>query len=186
LGLLALGACAAKTAVVRPPKDLSRIRRVSVVPFEGPGGQAATDAFVRRLMAGGLEVTDARHGGDAVLRGVVTEYKANNTLMVFLGKTMLVSPGGQSVVVDHPIVSPGASLAVPEGTAAGVQKAQVATINAIVAVSARLEETPGGRALWSAESTYEGLDVESALQTVTEILAGSLAQVLPQAGRKSL
>ena len=44
------------------------------MPFDGPGGSAATDEFVRELVGTGLAVSDAKHPGDVILRGTVTEH----------------------------------------------------------------------------------------------------------------
>jgi len=156
-----------------------------VTPFEGAGGQEVADEFVRELVRTGLEVTDAQHPGDAILGGIVTEYKPNSTLMVFLGKTTLIAPGGQSVVLNNPIVSPGASQAVPESNEAGAQTAQVAAVSAVVGVTARLTDAASGKILWSGSYAYEGFDLHGALQPVVAFMMQSLARFLPQMNRRS-
>src|ERR1017187_7497210 len=78
-GSLALCACATKPKLVNSSADFSKIHKISVVPFEGTGGREATDEFVRQLLAGGLEVTDDKHPGDAVLKGTVTSYNPAHT-----------------------------------------------------------------------------------------------------------
>src|SRR5260370_7398234 len=54
--------------ILRSMLDFSKVRRISVVPFEGLGGPAATDEFIRSLVGTGVEVSDAHHPGDAILR----------------------------------------------------------------------------------------------------------------------
>jgi hypothetical protein len=63
-----LGACAPRAAVVthKPAFDFAKIHRVAVAPFEGSGGPALTAEFVRQLLASGLQVSESRHGVDAV------------------------------------------------------------------------------------------------------------------------
>jgi len=124
-GGLMLTACAAKPAAVKPGVDFSRIRKISVASFEGAGGREVADEFVRQLLAAGLEVTDNRHAGDATLKGTVTSYTPARTLMVFLGKTTILAPGGQPLTVNNPILAPGSSQAVPQAAGLGVSNAQV-------------------------------------------------------------
>jgi TolB-like protein len=156
-----------------------------VTPFEGVGGREVTDEFVRELVRTGLEVTDAQHPGDAVLGGTVTEYRPNSTLMVFLGKTTVMAQGGQAVVVNNPIISPGASQAVPESAAAGAKSAQVASVNAVVGVTARLTDASSGQPLWSGSYSYEGFDLQGALQPVVSFMRQSMSRLLPQMNRRS-
>jgi TolB-like protein len=144
-----------------------------------------TDEFVRELVRTGLEVRDAKHPGDAVLGGIVTEYKPNNTLMVFLGKTTVIAPGGQPVVQNNPMVSPGGSQAVPDSKAAGSQNAQVASVSAVVDVMARLTDVSSGKILWSGSYSYEGFDLQGALQPVVAFLMQSMSRLLPQMNRPS-
>jgi TolB-like protein len=181
---LALGACATKHPMAAAGTEFSKIRRVSVVPFEGTGGREVTDEFVRRLVLTGLEVTDARHPGDAILGGSVTDYKANRTLMVFLGKTTVIAPGGQPFVMNNPILAPGASQGAPESLVAGAQNAQVASVGAEVSVTASLTDASNGRLLWSGRYAYEGFDMDGALQPVVASLIRSLSSVVPQMNRR--
>src|SRR5713101_4267694 len=93
LSLIFWAGCAGKQVIVNPAFDFSKVRRISVAPFGGPGGAAATDEVVKELVQTGLEVTDAKHPGDVILQGSVTEYKPNMQLMVFIGN-------------DFPVVTP--------------------------------------------------------------------------------
>ena len=156
-----------------------------MTPFQGVGGREVTDEFVRELIRIGLEVTDAQHPGDAVLAGTVTEYRPSSTLMVFLGKTTVIAPGGQPVVLNNPLVSPGGSQAVPENTAAGAPHAQVASVSAVVGVAASLTEQASGKVLWSGNYSYEGLDVESAFQPVVAFMMQSMSRFLPRMNGRS-
>src|SRR5262245_59514568 len=73
--VLILSACAPKQQIViNQAFDFAKVRRISVVPLDGPGGPAATDALVKELVETGIEVTDAKHPGDIVLKGSVLEY----------------------------------------------------------------------------------------------------------------
>jgi TolB-like protein len=184
IGSLALCACATKPKLVNPSADFSKIHKISVVPFEGAGGREATDEFVRQLLAGGLEVTDDKHPGDAVLKGAVTSYNPAHTLIVFLGKTSVLEPGGQLLTVTNPVVSPGAAQVTPD-VATGTQSAQVASVSAVVEVAARLTDASSGSPIWSGSYSYEALDMPLAIQTVIGNLAQSLGHILPALNRQS-
>src|SRR5690348_940037 len=101
--VVALAGCASNPSKVRSGFDFSKVKRVSIVPFQGNGGSEATNAFVRCLVHTGLEVTDEHHPGDLVISGVVTEYRTDKTSIVYLGKSSLVTPAGQTLDVINPV-----------------------------------------------------------------------------------
>jgi len=171
---------------MKPAAYFSKIRKISVVSFEGTGGSEVTVEFVRQLLARGLEVTDGQHPGDAVLRGVVVDYKPSNTLMVFLGKTTVLVPGGQPVTVNNPILSPGAAQVTPDAAVVGTQNAQVASVSAAVGVEARLTDPSSGAALWAGRYSYEAVDMPGAVQTVVGALAQSLSRAVHPVNEHSL
>ena len=137
-----------------------------MTPFEGMGGTAAADEFVKQLVRTGVEVTDARHPGDVILKGSVTEYMPNNQLMVILSD-------------DNPIVSPS-SQATPEGAALGAHQAQMASVIATVGIQARLIDASTKKIVWADSYSYEGLDLSAALGAAVGSLTRSLRRVLPR------
>ncbi len=165
-GVMLASGCATQQVVVNTAFDFSKVRRISVQPFEGPGGAAATDEFVKQLVGTGLEVTDARHPGELILKGSVMDYKSNNQLMVFLGG-------------DNPIVTSSAQVT-PEEAAAGAHKTQVASVMASVAIQVRLMEASSRTIVWADSYSYEGLDLAAALQAVVGALKQSMGRPLPQ------
>jgi hypothetical protein len=170
---------------VKPGYNFAKIQRISVHPFEGPGGPAVTDEFVRQLVGTSLEVTDQKHSGDVILTGSVTDYKPTTKLMVFLGNTSVLTPGGQAVVVSNPVVSVGGSQVTPEGPALGLPNTQVVSVSATVGVIARLVDSSTGNIVWSDTYTYEGLDTTSALDAVIGSLLKSLGHFVPRAVPKN-
>ncbi len=185
LSAFSLAGCAASKAAGKREFDFSKIRRVSVALFEGQHGRAAADELIKKLVGTGLEVTDARHPGNAVLVGVVTEYKPDDQRIVFLGDTTLMAPGGQTVVVKNPVVSLGSAQITAEGAVVGIPNAQIGSVTATVGVMARLVDASSGRTLWEDRYTYEGLDPARTLEAVVGRLARSLSRVLPQMNKRA-
>jgi TolB-like protein len=163
---------------VAPAFDFSKVRRISVAPFEGQGGQAVSDEFVRELVGKGRVVTDVHHPGDVILKGLVTDYKANSALMVFLGNTSLVTPAGRTVTVDDPVLSLSASRVSPEGTVIANPGGQIAAVSARVEVTAHLFAASSGNLLWTGNFSYEALDIPHALEAVVASLTEALERLL--------
>src|ERR1051325_11900781 len=156
------GCAAPKTAVPLMSGDLSNVRKISVGAFEGPGGGEVMNAFVKNLVHTNLQVTDAHHAGQVILKGSVTDFKPSNQYIVFLGPTTLMTARGQSVNVTDPIVSPGSYQATLEGKPVGITNPQVVSVTALFGVMVQLTDPVSGRALWANSTAYEGLDLESA------------------------
>jgi hypothetical protein len=166
---LVLNGCAPHRVVVNPAFDFSKVRRISVAPFDGPGGAVATDEFVKELVETGIEVTDAKHAGDVILRGMVTEYKPNMQLMVFLGD-------------DNPVITAGAQVT-PEAAALGAHRAQVASVISTVGIQARLMDASTHSIVWADSFSYEGLDLPTALDATIGALTRSLKRAVPSMNR---
>lgn len=183
--LLLFPGCANRMSV-KADYDFSKVRRMAVPEFSGPGGDAVANEFVRQLVATRLEVTERREGADLVLSGAVTEFKPGDKLMVFLGDTTTVSPGGQTVVVTNPVVSLSGTQVTTQGAAMGLPNTQVVSVSASVGIIAKLLDAGTGEAVWSDSYTYEGLDIQSALDAVVGAMVRSMGRVIPAARREGL
>jgi hypothetical protein len=179
-----LSGCASSRMTVKPGYDFSKIKKISVGSFVGPGGSAVSDEFVRLLIGSGISIVDAKHTGDVTLSGSVTEYRPGDKLMVFLGDTSVAGANGQTVVMNNPIINLSGSQVSPLGPAMGVPNTQVVSVSATVGVIARLVDTPTGSVVWADSLSYEGLDIQSALQGTVGSLVRSLSRVLPQVPKK--
>jgi hypothetical protein len=167
LSLLFLAGCAGQRMTGAPTAfDFTKVRRISVDSFDGPGAQAVTDEFVRQLLGTGIEVTDGHHPGDAILKGSVVDYKANNQLTVFLGE-------------GNPIVSPNAQTPT-EAAAISAHKSPIASVMASVGIQTQLTDPSNHRILWADSYSYEGLDLAAALGPVVATLTRSMGKVMPQ------
>jgi hypothetical protein len=178
LALLSTLGCASRPVATNPAFDLSKVRRVAVLPFEGTGGPAVTNEFIRHLVAGGVTVTDTAVNIDAVLTGTVTDYRAGNKTLIFLGETPTMASGGQTVVVTNPVVSIAGSPGAVENATVGAKNAQVVAVSAAVGVVARLRDPVGNRAVWAQDFAYEALDLPTALQATVTTLSEDLLRAL--------
>ncbi len=179
-----LSACASPRMAVKQGYDFSKINRISIAPFSGTGGNAVSDEFVRLLVGTGVEITDTKHPADVILNGSVTEYKPSDKLMVFLGDASVMNSAGQSVILNNPIVSMSGTQVMPQGMAMGVPNAQVVSVSATVGIIARLVDAKTGSMVWADSMSYEGLDINSALQGTVGTLVRSMGRVMPQINRK--
>ena len=177
--LFASAVCSCAPSRPAPPAafDLTKVRRIAVPAFEGPGGTAVRDDFIRRLVAAGITVTDKPVNVDAVLSGAVTEYRSATKTLIFLGEIPRVGSGGQSVVVTNPVVSLSGAAMAPETAAVANKNPQIVSVSATVNVAARLH-TPSGTAVWAGEYGYEALDIPTATHAVVTVLARSLQNAL--------
>lgn len=169
---------------VKAGYDFSKVNRVAVQPFGGSGGEAVTSEFVRQLVGTRLSVSDRKKGADVVLTGSVTDYRPGDKMMVFLGDTSTTNPNGQTVVVTNPVVSLSGTQVTSQGAAMGVPNSQVLSVSASVGIIARLIDSKTGDVVWSDVYSYEGMDVQSAMQAVVGSLVRSLAKVVPAANRQ--
>ncbi len=191
---LALAACVSGPQVaIKRSYDFRKIRRVAVVAFSGTGGDAASDLLAQALLARGADVVERKQldamlaeahlnvsgaldpatvrqigkllGVDALFFGSVTSFSPPRNYLVFTEQ-----PQGAL-----PAVTPIESGSIhSSGMAPGVPGADIITSAATVGLNARMVEVESGSLLWSASQTYEGFDVESAMQEVADGFAGSL------------
>lgn len=150
-----------------------------MLPFEGNGGSAIANEFIRQLLAEGFEISDRAQGVDAVLSGAVTTYKPGEKLMVVLGHTSMVNATGQTVDVANPIISLNSSPVTSESPAFGVPNAQIVAVSASVEVIAKLTHVASGNVVWGDEFSYEALDMKDAVQAVVDELVKSLRRAIP-------
>jgi curli biogenesis system outer membrane secretion channel CsgG len=200
---LALGACAKPHVAVNLNADFSRIRRVAVATFGGPGGDVAADLFAQDLLASGADVVE-RQRLDAVLREqhlAVENILDPSTVKrmgrilgvdaIFVGtvaayvpsQSYLVTSRKSGITLNTVTAVNGATL-YPGSSAAWVPDSQVVTSAAQASVIARMVDVETGSVLWSARMRYEGLDSQETLANITSALAESLVPLWPSLTRR--
>ncbi len=170
---------------VKQGYDFSKIRRVAIQNFGGSGGEPIKNEFVRQLVGSSLSISEQRKGADVVLMGAVTDYKPGDKLMVFVGESRSLTPSGQTVVVTNPVVTLSGTQVTPQGAALGLPDTQILSVSASVGVIARLVDAQTGDVVWSDTYSYEGLDIQSAMQAVVSSLVKSISRVVPAAKARS-
>ena len=182
--LCGVSACLTPSKVTAPQRkpafDIVRVRRIAIAKFDGDGGPAITQAMTRALTESGVLIVDRSRGADALLTGMVVEYKPDRKWMVFLGRTQTTTPDGRAMEVSNPVVAPGGR---PVLTRMGENQIQMVCAGASVSVIARLLSSGNGDVMWAGEFSYEGLDLAAAQQPVISTLAQSLRRSLPRATR---
>lgn len=202
--LLWMAGCATPQVAVNSHADFSRIHRVAVATFGGPGGDVAADLLTQDLLNHGADVIE-RQRLDAILQeqnlansktlDAETVKKIGKILgvdAIFLG-TVATSQPGQSYLVTTsrhgrgyaydsvtPVASPNLT---PGGSVIGVPDAQVLSSAAQAALIARMVDVETGSILWSGRMSYEGVDVQSTMASITSSFAKSLIPLWPDLHR---
>ena len=200
-GLLILAAafagCITPQIAVNSHADFSRIHRVAVATFGGPGGDVAADVFTQDLLEHGADVVE-RQRLDAVLaeqnlagRNVLdpeTVKKIGKILgvdAIFLGTVASNVPSQSYLVTSsrHGInlngVTPVSGNLAPGGSAIGVPDSQVLTSAAQASLISRMVDVETGSILWSGRMSYEGIDSQSTMAGITSSFAKSLIPLWP-------
>ncbi|MBI4396635.1 MAG: hypothetical protein HY548_06040 [Elusimicrobia bacterium] len=172
LAALWLASCQAPRMAMKPGVDFTGIRSIAVIDQNREEKNAVTDEVVRHLLQNGYRVTVASspaslRGEDAYLDITVSRFQPDKQYLVpfdprdneLRDDIILVTPVELSGRNVYP------SLGVP-----GLEESQVFVSNATVSLSAKLMDPQSREALWSHSVTYEGLDLDSAVQGAVESL----------------
>jgi hypothetical protein len=151
---------------VKPGVDFSRIRSIALADQDRPELRAVTDELARQLISRGYSVRLARGraaaDADALLQVSVAQYTPDKKYLVQLDK----DSGGRArdVFVLNPAMEVGGRSVYPTTGVSGVEGAQIVVSNATVSLSARLLDARTKEILWSTAVTYEGLDLDAAVE----------------------
>lgn len=195
-----LSGCAGPQVAVNPRADFSKIRRVAVASFDGPGGNTASDLFAQDLLKHGADVVERQRleailkeqqlsssgildpettkklgkilGVDAIIVGTVSNYTPGQSYIVQSSKEGQIVVGGTvTPVTGRNVYSAGSVLGLPDS--------HVVTSAAQAGIIARMVDVETGSLLWSGRMNYEGYDAETAMSFVTSSLVRSLVPLWP-------
>jgi hypothetical protein len=197
--VLFLGGCATPEVAVNSRADFSKIHRVAVATFGGPGGDVGADLLTQDLLRHGADVVERQrldaliHEQDMGTNGVLdpkTMKKIGKVLgvdAIFLG-TIANNVPSQSYLIPRsrrggygyestPVPIAGGN--VTAGPATGIPRTDIVTSAAQAAIIARMVDVETGSILWSGRMSYEGYDTQSAMASVTGSFAKSLVPLWP-------
>lgn len=176
MGAMLSGCATTAGPVKKATYDFGRVKRVALGTFTGLGGTEVGREFVKQLLASGFVVTDKPQTADAVLSGTVTDYRALNQMLVFLGTATFPGPKDAPIEIVNPIVSGEAQTS--EATALTLPKTQMMMTTASVGVNAQLNDVKTGDLIWANSYSYEGLNMPSAIHIVAGTLASAIHRLV--------
>ena len=173
--------CGGTRSVVKKGFDFSNIKKVAVLRFTGAGGEVISNEFMKQFLSAGISVIDRTDitsvvdtkslNVDAVVSGTVAEFNPSSKMLVFKDKG--------NVIISDKVYPISGTTVVPSGSAFGIEDANVYSVSASVAVSAKMLDATNGEVIWSGSNSYESLDLTSAASAVVSSLKGSLKQYWP-------
>lgn len=195
--LLLAAACATPKVAVNPRSDFSAVKRVAVLPFNGPKGELAADLMTQSLMENGADVVE-RQRLDAVMReqslssssafDPATAKQLGRLLGVdalFVGTVAESTPQSSYIVnqAQNPqytvVTQVSGGTVYSEGTVMGMPNSQLLSTTANVSLLSRMVDVQTGSIMWSASMTYEGFDIPSAMTGITDAFIRSLSPIWP-------
>jgi hypothetical protein len=174
---LLLSSCMAPRGAYDPSYDFAKIRTVKVGDFSAPGkhsnaGSVIQGEFMRQMLSMGYIVKSAEsNDADVILEGSVTEFLPNRRYLV---QNTQKDAKGNIVVVQQNAVEIGGSNVYNLGAAFGADGTQILVSNATVGISSYLKDAKTGQIIWSNTYTYEGLDLNSAMEGAVRYLVTSI------------
>ncbi|OGR44551.1 MAG: hypothetical protein A2X35_00365 [Elusimicrobia bacterium GWA2_61_42] len=195
--LLLLSACVTPKVAFNPRADFSGVKRVAVLPFNGPKGDLAADLMTQSLLEHGADVIE-RQRLDAVMReqslsnsgsfDPATAKQLGKLLGVdalFVGTVAESTPQSSYIVSQSkdPLITSvtqvGGGTVYSEGSVMGMPNSQLLSTTANVSLLSRMVDVQTGSIMWSASMTYEGFDVSSAMSGITDAFIRSLSPIWP-------
>ncbi|MCL2485029.1 MAG: DUF799 domain-containing protein [Endomicrobia bacterium] len=169
--------CASNRAVIKQDFDFSAIRTVRVGNFSpannvlSSSGDAVQSAFIRQLLARGfMVVVDPNAPADAVIQGSVLTFQPERR---FLVRTSDNRRPGHWHGWGSDAIEVGGSNVYDLGPAFGMDGRVIAS-NATVGISAHMTDVRTGKVVWSISFSYEGLDLNSALNGAVRFIVRTL------------
>jgi hypothetical protein len=174
------GGCAMRMAAVKPGFEIKTIRTVALGQFTGTGqyqgsGDTVRDEFARQLLKSGFVVKRAGENADAVLSATVTQYSPERRFLFYTPQSQSQAQQQTQINLVQPLEIGGSNV-YSLGSAMGVNsdESKILVSNASAGVSASLIDPAKGEILWSDSFSYEGFDIQWAVESVVNRLVKSL------------
>lgn len=175
--IVLLCSCVAPRSAYKKNYNFADIKTISVGKFSsfkgsGNSGSVVENEFVKQLIELGYSVKiNELSNTDVILSGSVSEYFPNRRFLIRESQ----SNGQQNVVVAEPAVEISGSHVYNLGSAFGLEgNNQIVVSNATVGIYAYIKDIKTGEVVWSNSYAYEGLDLNTALESTVKYLLNSL------------
>jgi len=181
-------ACAPTRIAIKLGYDFNRIKTIGVSEFvgEGESGQVVRDEFIRQLLKKGFSVKavsekepnweQKKQEIDVLLTGSVTRYLPERKFLVYLGEKTT----DQKIIVYPSLTEITGTYGYTWGRISGLEESRILITNATVGVAAKIIDLKTGEVVWADSYTYEGLDIQTALENVVRYFLHSLAKYWEQ------
>lgn len=184
--------CVSPQIAVNKKADFSKIKRIAVLNFSGPEGATVADIFTITFLKHGADVVERQQleavtkelnlsqselsdpgtrkkigkllSVDALVIGSVTSYKPNTKYLMRNSSGSFDSVKeikGKNIYIQN--FDPSTDTSILETTAE-------------IGISMRMIDTENGSILYSAYMSYEGLDIPSTVQSISEYFVKSLSK----------
>jgi hypothetical protein len=177
-GWLFLSGCVTPRGAYDPSYDFTRVHTIAVGDFSASSkrhpnsGSSIANEFIKQLLREGYSVRDDNGEADVILVGSVNEYLPNKRYLVQHPRP---DEHGNVVVVEQSqTVTLSGNSVYNLGPAFGTDDSQILVSNATVGISAYLKDAKTGRIVWSNSISYEGLDLNAAMEGAVRNLVLSL------------
>lgn len=184
-----LSSCASPNIAVNKNADFSKIKRVAVLDFKGPQGNAACEIMTIALLRYGADVVE-RQELNAVIKEIdlsqtniiepATRKKIGKILgvdAIFIGSVINYKPETKYILKEGATFD---SVKEIKGKHVYTQAfdpltdSKILETTAEVGLSVRMIDVESGSILWSGYMTWEGLDTISTITAITEYFIKSL------------
>ena len=171
------GCSTVPTGGIKAGFDFSSIKTIGIGPFapsnsDQSSGEVVSAEFAKQFLQKGYNVKYSRENVDVVLEGNIIEYRPSKK---FLFTTPESDNPNQVTLNQQQIVELSGSNAYSLGSAFGVNdNSKIVVSNATLGISARLVIPATNEVVWTNSYTYEGLDINSAIETTVEYLIRSI------------
>ncbi|MBI4395487.1 MAG: DUF4136 domain-containing protein [Elusimicrobia bacterium] len=164
---LFIAACASPRFVKKPGFDFSQIHSILLLEPDRADAGAVTDEIARELIRRGYSVKTARRenaraSADAWLKVNVTQFIPDKKYLIQMNKDE--EGKTRDVLLLNPVTEISGRTVYPSASVAGLEDAQIVVSNATVSLSVRLLDRSSKDILWSGAVTYEGLDLDAAIE----------------------
>jgi hypothetical protein len=198
---LAASSCVPHRAAIKYKYNFNAITSVGVAEFtpamnDPASGKLLQEEFLRYFLRRGINVKlvdlesssiekilekARKENITAVVVGIVAQYAPDKKYFLYLGDTSKTQQGQQQITLNQPIFTeiPGSNI-YSWGRAFGIPgESHVLLTNASVSVAVKMIDVETGDIVWMDSCTYEGLNIQAAVDGAVNYLLKSLSRVWP-------